>query len=102
MADFDPQQDAPLIVGERVRIVSAPRSGSDRQPWERHLDGRTGAIREFLRTDDAVMVTVLLDALTRRQRIAHLVRLRLWSSWQQGHDIIAREYPAPDALAHLG
>lgn len=100
MAEFDPFNDAPLAVGERVRITHAYRVGSELKAWERHLAGRCGTVDGIQMRYDAawptrrtsadptpdkradlnVFVTVLLDPLKPRQRVEHRVNLTLASS----------------------
>ncbi|WP_347279257.1 hypothetical protein [Plasticicumulans sp.] len=102
MAEFDPFNDAPLAVGERVRITHAYRIGIELKGWERHITGRCGTVEEVQvrydaawptrrtpddpapdkRADLHVFVTVRLDPLKPNQRVAHRVSLTLASPYQ--------------------
>lgn len=75
--DFDP----PLTLGDRVRIVSAPRSGSELAAWQRRLTGRTGVVTWMCNREDGIVIDVHLDPLTPRQRLRHKVSLSLWRPW---------------------
>lgn len=114
MADFHPLNDPPLQIGERVRIVKAHRSGSDLKGWERSLAGRSGTVETVFERRDAawprsrssaaerradldIIVTVVLDPVTPRQRIQHVARLQLASAYAPlSVDVIERlSAPAP-------
>lgn len=99
MADpYDPHHDTPLQIGERVRIVVADRVGSDLQGWERKLAGRAGIVREVChrQCSGSLIIRVVLDRISARQRIGREVWLTLCSDWHGHLDIIERlSAPAP-------
>jgi len=88
-----PTFDPPLAIGERVRIVSAPRIGGELAVWQRRLAGRTGVVTWMCDQEDRIVIDVHLDPLTQRQRVRHEVVLILWRPWG-GCDRIER-------LAHV-
>ena len=102
MADpYDPHHHTPLLVGERVRIAKAWRSGSDLQAWERHLAGRTGTVRAWRMDADGCRAEVALDPLKPKQRQTHVVSLCLWSAWHPGRDLVERlPAAAGEEVAH--
>ena len=84
--DFDP----PLALGDRVRIVSAPRSGSELAAWQRRLAGRTGVVAWMCDREDGLVIDVLCDPLSPRQRTEHKASLSLWRPWGYCGDRIER------------